>query len=205
MVYISQNVLRSRDSRLFVHQFDDSDIDEILSALLDNDTPHLGISLQFSAEGHVEAVALATTNEAFYISLQGSARGENAPTANKRVLKGPGKTGPASTMSTKTPHITTLITTRLNKVLAGFSMAKIALHLHRDQGWNVSGIDLSTLLVSTGERPLYPSDFLDKISEPSPNKRQINTQWYPDNYDDEGDYEYENMCKVSLHAWISAV
>ncbi|KAI0090550.1 P-loop containing nucleoside triphosphate hydrolase protein [Irpex rosettiformis] len=185
MTYIFHNIFPLSPQQLPVHSFSSQDTDALLSAIRQTTAPHLGISLQLSVDGRVKAIAFATPNEAFYVTLQGSVRGDIATNADKRALKS-------------------------DKTLAGFSMARIALHIHRDKRWHVNGVDLSSLLVSTSERPLYPSDFIQKKVSSDVNRRQVNALWYPDaasvddddDDDDEGD---EAMRRVCLRAWISAV
>lgn len=194
-MHIVQDVLPSRYPTLPARCFNSKEIDSLLSAIRHTGATYLGTSLQLSAEGHVEAVAFATTNEAFYVTLQGSARGESATHASKA------KPNSTALSSRGTTNLMTAITSGLGITLAGFSMARFALHVHRDKRWHVNGVDLSSLLVSTSERPHYPSDFISKTFDPDINRRSIDALWYPDP-DDDDEAATDRVC---LRAWISAV
>ncbi|KAI0348775.1 hypothetical protein OH77DRAFT_1594590 [Trametes cingulata] len=80
-------------------------------------------------------------------------------------------------------------------VLAGFGMARLALHLHRRTGLHVEGVDLATLsAVSGSTKPQTAAEFAEKRIHPDVARNRIHALWYEDSM--------ENLC---LGAWLSAI
>ncbi|KAI0697439.1 P-loop containing nucleoside triphosphate hydrolase protein [Cytidiella melzeri] len=192
MAYINQNVLPShRTQQLPIRKFTGQGIDGLVSALRQTSAQFIGVSLHLTEDGRVAALAFATTSEVFHVSLPA-----NAAVAGTNKRAGRSKSTPSTS---SIPAVTTTIHCQLHKTLVGFSMARIALHLFRDQGWHTNGVDLSSLLISPLERTLYPSEFVERKVTKSAKRGVIDALWYPDN-DDE-----DIIDKVCQRAWISAV
>lgn len=198
MAYITQDLLPSKSRQLLARHFDYRDVDAIVSAIQQTDAPYLGISLQMSAKGDVEALAFATANEAFYLKLQDSVR-SGIDTNWRTGVDTDWRAGSVAASRVKSRNIASTITNRLGKVLAGFQMARIALHLHRDVRWHVKGVDLSTLLVSSRERTHYPSDFIYKKIDTYTRRREVDSLWY------RGADNEDSMRRTCLRAWVSAM
>ncbi|KAI0343425.1 P-loop containing nucleoside triphosphate hydrolase protein [Trametopsis cervina] len=198
MPRIKQNILPNTQERyIHAHHFTVNRIDELI-AMIPSATNVLGFALQLSSEGRVDAIAFSTLDEAFYVVLQRSFQSETAlgSTAYQANRK-----GDAAPRSPPSPNLVFEVTEHLGAVLAGFSMARLALHIYRDKGWPMRGIDLSSLSRSQEERPLSPAEFLEKKVSASVKRRGADVLWYPD--DSEDDEEIAN--RVCLRAWLSAV
>ncbi|KAI0359441.1 P-loop containing nucleoside triphosphate hydrolase protein [Trametes cingulata] len=79
--------------------------------------------------------------------------------------------------------------------VAGFGMARLALHLHRQTGLHVEGVDLATLpAVSGSTKPQTAAEFAESRIHPDVDRNRIQALWYEDNM--------ENLC---LRAWLSAI
>ncbi|RPD58077.1 P-loop containing nucleoside triphosphate hydrolase protein [Lentinus tigrinus ALCF2SS1-7] len=143
----------------------------ITKHVLDSDTEVLGVSLRLSSNGAVDAVAFATPDVVFYISSSGHQNiSSKARTELKPVFDNPGC------------------------ALAGFGMARIALHLYRHFGIHVQGVDLSTLFARSTRAPQTPAEFASDRIHPDVHRHRIHALWYH-----HGDKD------VCLRAWLSAV
>ncbi|KAI0712798.1 P-loop containing nucleoside triphosphate hydrolase protein [Cerioporus squamosus] len=143
----------------------------IAKHVLDNAVEVLGIALRFSSGGVVDAVAFATPDVVFYLSSRGTSAVPNkARTDLARVFDDP------------------------RCVLAGFGMARIALHLYRHFGVHVRGVDLSTLFARSTRTPQTPAEFASNKVGPDINRHRIHALWYH--------HEEHDVC---LRAWLSAV
>ncbi|TFK82323.1 P-loop containing nucleoside triphosphate hydrolase protein, partial [Polyporus arcularius HHB13444] len=139
--------------------------------VLDNDVEVLGVAVRLSSSGAVDAVAFATPDVVFYLDSGGTHASMNKARAElERVLDDP------------------------RCVLAGFGMARLALHLYRHFGVHVQGVDLSTLFARSTRTPQSPAEFASDKIHPRVNKHRIHALWYH--------HEERDVC---LRAWLSAV
>jgi hypothetical protein len=195
MPFISQNILphSNHTEQISVQHFTSRTIKCFLTALGKLTAAHVGVSLRLYADGHVAAIAFATISEALYLTIE-------APlfVADRTGIIG-ANLGPKYSKKVGLPDIIIKIVTSIEKTLVGFSMARLALHLVREFGWHINGVDLSSLLTSSREKLLTPSDFLYKKVYDRVNRRHVDSLWYPDT-DDE-----TTMSRVCQRAWISAV
>ena len=171
------------DPDLFIgalrHQFVDSSlgvshlIHQVLHALRATQGP-LGVSLSLSAEG-VDAIAFSSISTVFYIRT----------TRMSTIRQG------------RLLPLAPLLNGEL-ACLAGFSMARLAIHVKRDLELHVRGVDLSTILSPSTRAPWSTAEFIYKRIDPSRDRFRIFELWYPA----VDDKELERLC---LRAWVSAV
>ena len=132
-----------------------------------------GVAIRQSDNGFVDSLALATTRQVFVISVEAdSSRGiylSDQPFRN--LLEGGAG------------------------ILVGFEMAKIALHLRRDLGLNVNGVDLSTLFSPDTRKPWRPSQVLAKALSRSVSIFEVDGLW-----NSGAEQGTRTLC---LRAWVS--
>ncbi len=177
---ISQNILPAHlgPRRLPIHRHFAQDLSRVAQLIIGLDSDVLGLSLELSDKGQVKALAFSTTKEAHHISFDISARGKGKQMSSDNDLSD-------------------LLSGRRG-LLAGFSMARIALHMHRELGYHVSGVDLSTLCSPSTRCPWYPAEYLSKKVVHDVDRFSVNGLWHSDR----GDQAVERVC---LRAWISAM
>lgn len=175
MVHISQDFLPTKPRSFLARRFRATETADAVIALknLEASASCLGISLHISAKGHVDAVAFATPEDALYVELRRSSGSD--------IARKP-----------KVPALTTVPTC----TLVGFSMERIALHIHRDHAWPLAGVDLTTLLPK--KRVYLPGDFLSEKVSQDVHRKRVNRFWYPDS-------EGNAMERTCLRAWVTAV
>ena len=139
----------------------------------DYDVEVLGVSLRLASDGTVDAVAFATPTVVFYLR----SAGKQAMSSNSKTKAELGR-----------------VLDNAHCVLAGFGMARIALHLHRQYGVHVRGVDLSTLFALSTRKPQSPAEVASAKIHPDVRRHRIHALWY---HHDERD--------VCLRAWLSAV
>ncbi|KAI0644849.1 P-loop containing nucleoside triphosphate hydrolase protein [Trametes meyenii] len=181
MRHIGQSLISSYLGRdvpniIFVHQLSLADLGPLTARLEGSAAPTCGIALHVSKDSDaIGAVAFATSTEVFYIS-------PTDPVASSR----------AGTARTGRSNLARILDGSL-AILAGFGMARLALHLHHQWGLPVHGVDLSTLFTPSTRNPDSAAEFASRRIHPSVNKGKIHAVWYGDNVDD-----------VCLRAWLSA-
>lgn len=136
--------------------------------ILDNGPEVLGISLCLSTYGKVDAIAFATSSDVFYIDARAPCKGGH--------------------------ELEELLNNNSRCVLAGFGMARIALHLHRHCGVHVHGVDLSTLHALSTRSPQSPAELASVRIHDDVRKHPIHALWYH--------HKQQDVC---LRAWLSAV
>ncbi|KAH9925856.1 P-loop containing nucleoside triphosphate hydrolase protein, partial [Epithele typhae] len=131
-------------------------------------TPAIGVSYRISEEGHVDLLALATPHAVFSIALR-----QDLPRATQIAL--------ARLLDDRT------------RPLAGFSMGRVALHLHRRLGAHVVGVDLGVLL-GRGDKPASAAECTrDAVSRGVP-MGEVHQLWCE-----------AGERSVCLRAWLSAM
>ncbi|PIL29510.1 hypothetical protein GSI_08318 [Ganoderma sinense ZZ0214-1] len=148
------------------------DVNVITRHILDNDTAVLGVSLRTSAkDGRVDLVAFATGTHVFQVTLgQASPVGSNCKDDLSQLL--------ASARCQ----------------LVAFDMARLALHLYKQFGVRVHGVDLSTLFSTSTAAPDTPADLVSTRLHPNINRHRIHALWH--------DEEERSIC---LRAWLAAL
>ncbi|OSC98823.1 P-loop containing nucleoside triphosphate hydrolase protein [Trametes coccinea BRFM310] len=142
--------------------------------MYDEDASVCGVSLRISREyGDLDAVAFATPTDVFVITLTDTGPSPNASQDGNPLL-----------------HI--LDGSRC--LLAGFGMARIALHLYRQWTIHVEGVDLASLFHIKDSKLQTPADFASRRIDPDVDTHKIHALWYGDSIED--------LC---LRAWLSAV
>jgi hypothetical protein len=117
-----------------IEVWDVSDVGEAANELIHSDPAVLGVDIQLGDNGHVAAVAFATSRRVVRVPIQN--RNYSSHPGFSRLLSGE------------------------SACLAGFEMERLALHLYLDTRCHVSGIDLST---SLPRKPFaWPSDLLTR-------------------------------------------
>ena len=151
-------------------KFGPKDIGAITKHVRDNDTSVLGLSLRLSPkDGKVDLVALATRTHIFQVPLA-----QSSPSNCSDDL--------ARLLASSRCHI------------AAFDMARSALHLHKQCGVRVRGVDLSTLISTSTAAPDSPAELASTRVHPNISRLRIHALWHGD--------EIENVC---LRAWLSAL
>lgn len=169
MSFIQQNLIPSH-SGISIRRLGVRDIGTITKHILDNKTRVLGLSLGLSPkDGKVDVVAFATGTHIFQVSL--------------------GQTTPGSCGD----NLAQLLSS-VRFQLAAFDMARVALHLHKQCGLRVRGVDLSTLFSVSTAAPDTPAELVSTRASSNANRHRIHSLWYND--------EPKNVC---LRAWISAL
>jgi hypothetical protein len=136
--------------------------------------PVLGVAVRLSAKGHVNLLALASPDR-IYLLTTGSTDAEKFPAnASLGELLG----GSCTTV-------------------AGFEMAKLAIHIYNDLQCDVRGVDLSTLFSPCPRKAWEPSDFAAKRMSSDINSHNIYNVWDDSNEKRSGDH-------ACLRAWFSA-
>ncbi|KAI0363390.1 P-loop containing nucleoside triphosphate hydrolase protein [Pilatotrama ljubarskyi] len=156
-----------------VHKLTSREWGLLTEHLCDEAVPVCGVSLRLSKEhGGVDAMAVSSTTDVFHIKF---------PRDSQRSSYG---------MS----NVARVLDNSIS-LLAGFGMARLALHLHKQSGLHVEGVDLATLfMISGSKKPQTAAEFASRRIHPDVNKSKIHSLWYGDSTDD--------LC---LRAWLSAV
>ncbi|KAK7444835.1 hypothetical protein VKT23_015152 [Stygiomarasmius scandens] len=142
--------------------------------------PTIGISISQGAEGIINSIALATTENVFLIDItvetsSGKISSDAIPFENvfKQLLAAPNATAP---------------------FLVGFDMPRLALRLFVLLGYHIKGVDLSTVC-SPGGEAWIPSKIVSAKFGNIDDFR-VNSLWHENNESE------ENLC---LRAWLSAI
>ncbi|KAJ7723850.1 hypothetical protein DFH07DRAFT_1005104 [Mycena maculata] len=136
---------------------------------------HVGIATSCSPDGLLKRLALATSDAVLLISVDPKCQ---------------------SALRTRDAALADFL--QAGPMLLGFSMAHIALQIHRDLNVHVrNGIDLSTLCSPSTREPWAPSKVVSRRLYPQESSRKIDCLWY--NADEDSERE------VALRAWISAM
>lgn len=158
------------DSRIRLHRLAARQWGSLLEHFSDDASPVCGVSMRLSKDhGGLDGVAFATPTDVFYANFA-SAEQDLGKSSLARVLDG------------------SLC------VLVGFGMPRLALHLHRQCGLHVKGVELSTLITFANKKFQTAADFASRRIHPDVNRSRIHAVWYGDDVED-----------VCLRAWLSAV
>lgn len=169
---ITQNVLPSAHSTILIHHFSGSKVTELSQKLSDARATVFGVSVKLSRTGDLEYIALAASDQVYLVKVDAN----NAPNPAK---------------------IRSSILNGSRFLLAGFEMAKLALIMHDGVGQRVRGVDLSTLLSTSTNKPWAPSKLIatEKVS-PNARRADIDKLWRVD--------PERGTREVCLRAWLSA-
>ncbi|PSR72750.1 hypothetical protein PHLCEN_2v11445, partial [Hermanssonia centrifuga] len=170
--------VRHGPRNLPVYRYSSRDLSYAAKSIINSGYDTLGLSIELSDEGQVKALAFATVEEVYHISFKNLTPGGKRPGKDLSFFN--------------------LLSGRRG-LLAGFSMARIALHMHRELGYHVSGIDLSTLFSKSTRCPWYPAKFLSMKVDPDVDSFRVNDLWCRNSED-----ELEALERMCLKAWISA-
>src|ERR1700728_4642189 len=121
--YIHQDCIPNKQPRILVRHYSSVDHD-----LLPSHPTVLGMSLQLSSCGEVKALALATSEDVFLLS----------PDSKSNI--------------SPTDSLLADMLTCKSFPLAGFDIARMALHLSNDWNYQVRGVDISDALGLAGEK-----------------------------------------------------
>lgn len=172
----SQTILAIEPSQLRINVYNTFQELEAVKAIQALKADVLGVATRLSESGAVNAIAFATPKVVFHITLADTSAPQRARgTYLSPLLSGEGVT------------------------LAAFSMARLALHVQRETGHHVAGVDLSTLLAPSTRKPWSPAEFANKQIDPDADRFRILELWYPAQ-----DEEHESR-RLCLRAWVSAV
>ncbi|KAI0827617.1 P-loop containing nucleoside triphosphate hydrolase protein [Trametes gibbosa] len=130
-----------------------------------------GLSVRICSDrGGIDGIAIASTTDIFYLGFSNSEGTASAGMSNfSHFFDG------------------SLLT------LAGFGMARLALHLHRKLGVHVKGVELSTLFTTLKKNQTTPANIASMRIHPGVDQGKINAIWYGKTVED-----------VCLRAWLSA-
>ncbi len=185
--FIEQDLLNS-SRRLAIRSFGSRDLSRASMAIIDSGSSVLGLSIEYAdtssnrrrskgkdrgkSKGVVRALAVATNDKVYYILFDDSERlmQNGIEAAFSDVLCG------------------------RHGLLAGFSMARLVLHINRDLRYHVKGFDLSTIYTSSGN-PWSAADFLHKQVNNNIDQFRVNSLWHRD---------HDDMASACLRAWVSA-
>ncbi|KAL1940365.1 hypothetical protein VTO73DRAFT_8937 [Trametes versicolor] len=158
------------DSRIRLHRLAARQWGSLLEHFSDDASPVCGVSMRLSKDhGGLDGVAFATPTDVFYANFA-CAEQDLGKSNLARVLDG------------------SLC------VLVGFGMPRLALHLHRQCGLHVKGVELSTLFTFANKKFQTAADFASRRIHPDVNRSRIHAAWYGDDVED-----------VCLRAWLSSV
>lgn len=177
---IVQKIIPDRGtcSRLSVSKFIARDSSFAAQAIQSLGATKLGLATQLSEEGNVEALVFATCDSVIYLKY---------PTTSATQTT-------QSIASSLAPILSGQVCT-----LAGFSMARQAVHIWRDLCCRVSAVDLSTVCAPSTREPWSPAKFVKDRVCPGANKFDILELWYPTENDE---VKIERIC---LQAWLAAL
>ena len=166
MSFIQQDLIPSHRD-ISIRRLGVRDVGTITKHILDNEAPVLGLSLALCPkDGKVDVVAFATSTHIFQVSL-----GQTTPgTCNNDLAQ---------------------LLSSARSQLSAFDMARLALHLYKQWGLRVRGVDLSILFSASIDTP---AELVSTRLSPNANQHRIHSLWYND--------EPKNVC---LRAWISAL
>ncbi len=137
----------------------------------------LGVSMVHAPGSEMEYLAVATPKEVVIFSLSD----DNITFPKDESL--------CTLMSVKKP------------ALAGFHMPRLSIRIYRHLKCHVQGIDLSTFQLKSPRYLSYPSTLLSKITSSKIDAFFVDNLWNDKLDESLG----ENIRKVCLRAWISAV
>ncbi|KAK0216394.1 P-loop containing nucleoside triphosphate hydrolase protein [Armillaria fumosa] len=135
----------------------------------------LGVSMVYAPGSEMEYLAVATPQEVVIVSLSDDTFSND--------------TSLYTLMSVKKP------------ILAGFHMPRLSIRIYCHLKCHVQGIDLTTFRSKSPRIPSYPSRLLSKVSAGKIDAFAVDSLWNDKLNEPLG----ENIRKVCLRAWISAV
>ncbi|KZT04827.1 P-loop containing nucleoside triphosphate hydrolase protein [Laetiporus sulphureus 93-53] len=152
--FLTQDLINTLPSQISLCQFSDSDAVKAPCLVEELAPMTLGVSLQLSEDASIDAIALATVNCVYLITVTCSDASPNA--SLQRLLQ------------------------HESYPLAGFGMEQLALLLYR-HGSDCRGIDLGTALASDGRGSWSPSMSVYKLLDDEVDRHRINEVWYRTN------------------------
>lgn len=196
--YLPQTILPTHiaPSQLRLRKLTPRTCDVLSKYVLENGPAVLGVAVRLASNGAVNAVAFATSAEVFFVDIASTSAGLSTDASTSRGSK-------VSVIpnnynyNSNSQHTNTKSTCGLDGLLhnprcmlAGFSMARIALHLYRQCGLAVRGVDLGSVF----PRMRNAAEFVaGKVHQDAP-KYRIHALWC-----------HQQVHDVCLRAWISAV
>jgi hypothetical protein len=165
---IKQNLIPTFSPTVIIHHFRWRQIGAVTRKLLAISPVVVGLSVHLSPTCIVKSIALATSKEVFLLKLDSNELPSPLPDLVK-ILGG--------------------------FTLVAFRMAEVALHIFRCLRQHVRGVDLSTLLLPSTNKPWKPSKFAQRFCS-GVREGEIDRLW-----DDEEERGFREVC---LRAWLSA-
>ncbi|KAH9921368.1 P-loop containing nucleoside triphosphate hydrolase protein [Amylocystis lapponica] len=168
--FIEQSLIPNYPSRISVQHFPLTKASTVANLIRKLNAYVFGVALQLSRkEATVEVVAFASQNQVFLLDSCGT-----------------------SSTRTNSSELAALFSGD-EAPLSGFSMARIALDIHRDWGYHTCGVDLGTLITPSTMDPASPHKLVYERLCPDVQRGAIQALWT-------GRTETD-LC---LRAWISA-
>ncbi|KAI0915361.1 hypothetical protein AcV5_003854 [Taiwanofungus camphoratus] len=169
--YIEQELIPSSNNRISLRRFSHRQSDVAAQLLCDLVPAVLGMAIQLSKEGTIDAVAFATESRIFLVVVDSHVATSTRPKC----------AGFAAVFANAACP------------LAGFGMARLALHIHRDLGYHSQAVELGTLFSVSTRKPWSPSRVVSERIYPDVNRHAIHALFYGHNERD-----------TCMRAWISA-
>ncbi|KAK0433858.1 P-loop containing nucleoside triphosphate hydrolase protein [Armillaria borealis] len=170
-----QYILPHERREISIRRYSRRDAGSAVEALLREKC--LGVSMVYAPGSEMEYLAVATPQEVVVVSLSD----DNITFPNDESL--------CTLMSVKKP------------ALAGFHMSRLSIRIYCRLKCHVQGTDLSTFRSKSPRKLSYPSTLLSKISSNKINAFAVDSLWNDKLDESLG----ENIRKVCLRAWISAI
>ncbi|KAJ2982194.1 hypothetical protein NUW54_g10782 [Trametes sanguinea] len=147
-----------------VHHITQNDWGVIAQHVYDKHASVCGVALRISRDyGDLDMVAFSTPADVFAVTLGTTSHSPKASQGRgplARILDGS------------------------RCVLAGFGMARIALHLYRQWSLHVEGVDLTSLFPINGSKLQTPAEFASRRIHPDVDIHKIHALWYGDTVKD---------------------
>lgn len=155
---LEQDIIPSISPRLYVYSHHISHAGRVAKILRDRNRPTIGISIQLSNRGNLDAIVLSTGPYVHYVSCDD----EEVDEENFFLSK--------------------LLNSQFGTIV-GFNMARLAIHIYRALGVNSSGVDLSTVHPDCRTRLWNPSELVLRKLYPHVDKHKLDSLWYGKNGD----------------------
>lgn len=169
---VAQMVLPFYPRLLPVRQFHRRHMGEATRLLKDSEEfQHIGVAVTQSEHGVLQHLVLSTSEHIVAISLDGNSR----------------------ELSTANQSFRSLLREDQDVVMVGFDMARLAIHIHRRLGFQVRGVDLSTLCSGSTNSPWSPSKMVARKLYNGVDTFAVDGLWHADDLRD-----------ACLRAWISS-
>ncbi|CCM06043.1 uncharacterized protein FIBRA_08289 [Fibroporia radiculosa] len=146
--FLEQIIVPAFSRRICLRRFSNGHTSTAVEAIQQLEPDILGVSIQLANDGTIDAIALATGDRVFLLSIEDGSPGKFA--ALNALFAGP--------------------------LLATFRMADVALQICYHLGFHCRGVELGTLIPAP--EPWSPSRFVDVRVTPGINRHPINAVWH---------------------------